>query len=346
MVRPETVRVPGRAGGAPGRSAFRPDGRTAAFFRFASRPLSSLWLFGALIVTLLCVLFAPALAVRSLPLPRVSLPASVEADQELYRLLIPDEPAAKGRAPAGGPGLKSLKLSSYTLRGGEGISQAAARMRVDVGTLLSFNDIRDARSLAAGTVLDVPNGNGVKHRVRRGDSLESIARAYGVPLEGILDWNGLASSVIKVGQELFIPGAHMSPSEVNRILGNLFAFPVTGRISSRFGERADPFTGVERFHNGIDIVNRPGTPVTAAMAGTVRSVAFNSNFGRYIILSHGGGFQSMYAHLGKALASPGRQVRQGEEIGELGNTGYSTGPHLHFSIFKGGEPVDPLRYLK
>jgi murein DD-endopeptidase MepM/ murein hydrolase activator NlpD len=149
-----------------------------------------------------------------------------------------------------------------------------------------------------------------------------------------------------VGQEIFVPGARMSPSDVNRILGNLFIYPVAGRISSRFGERPDPFTGVERFHNGVDIVNQPGTPVAAAMAGTVRSVAFNSNFGRYIILSHGGGFQTMYAHLNRAVVAPGETVRQGQKIAELGSTGYSTGPHLHFSVFKGGEPVDPLRFLK
>jgi murein DD-endopeptidase MepM/ murein hydrolase activator NlpD len=306
--------------------------------------MHSAWLVTALVVVLLGVLLVPALAIRSLPLPRMSLPASAAGEQELYRVVVPEEPQT--RAPANPALLRSLKVSEYTLRPGEGLSQVARKVRRDVGTLISFNGIRDARSLPAGTVLEVPNGDGMKHRVRRGDSLEGIARSYGVPLESVLDWNGLTSSVIQVGQEVFVPGARMSPSDVNRILGNLFLYPVLGRISSRFGERSDPFTGVERFHNGIDIVNRPGTDIDAAMAGTVRSVAFNANYGRYIILSHGGGFQTMYAHLNRAVVTPGETVRQGEKIGELGTTGYSTGPHLHFSIFKNGEPVDPLRFLK
>ncbi len=333
-----------RRGRPPGASQSpRPVG---PLLRGVSRALHSAWIVVVLIAVLLGVLLVPALATRSVLLPRVNLPSTAAGEQELYRIGVPEEAQAKSSPADNSGGLRGLRVSSYTLRAGEGLSQVARRLRRDVGTLISFNGIRDARALPAGMVLSVPNGDGVKHRVRRGDSLEGIARSYAVPLEGVLDWNGLTTSVIQVGQEIFVPGARMSPSDVNRILGNLFIYPVLGRISSRFGERSDPFTGVERFHNGIDIVNRPGTNVAAAMAGVVRSVAFNGNFGRYIILSHGGGFQTMYAHLNRAVVSPGESVRQGEKIAELGTTGYSTGPHLHFSVFKNGEPVDPLRFLK
>ena len=211
---------------------------------------------------------------------------------------------------------------------------------------MSWNGIRDGRGLAAGTVLDIPNADGLKYVVRRGDTLQGIARSWGVDFNGVLDWNRLASSVISVGQELFLPGARMNPNELSRILGSLFAYPVQGRISSYFGERSDPFTGVPNYHNGIDIVNRPGTPVLAAMAGTVAEVGFNYNYGNYVIMKHSGQYQTLYGHLTRYLVARGQKLQQGQELGELGSTGYSTGPHLHFSIFHNGQPVDPLRFLK
>ena len=138
----------------------------------------------------------------------------------------------------------------------------------------------------------------------------------------------------------------MNANELNRVLGNLFLYPVVGRISSYFGERPDPFTGVANYHNGIDIVNRPGTSIRAAMAGTVADVGFNYNYGNYVILKHSGQYQTLYGHLTRYLVRRGQRVQQGETIGELGTTGYSTGPHLHFSVFHNGQPVDPLRFLK
>jgi murein DD-endopeptidase MepM/ murein hydrolase activator NlpD len=100
-----------------------------------------------------------------------------------------------------------------------------------------------------------------------------------------------------------------------------------------------------RFHNGVDIVARLGTAVGAAMAGTVAAIGFNANYGRYVFLQHAG-FQTMYAHLSRITVGTGQKVGQGQKIGELGNTGYSTGPHLHFSVYRGAQPVDPLALLK
>jgi murein DD-endopeptidase MepM/ murein hydrolase activator NlpD len=267
-----------------------------------------------------------------------------QVERELYRLLIPEEPQRE-TAKSAPVLLSTLKVGRFSTREGDSISSIAQRFRLNLDTIISWNGIRDARAIPVGTLLEIPNANGLKYRVRRGDTLEGIARGWGIPLNEVLDWNRLTSSVISVGQNLFLPGARMSANELNRILGNLFIFPVRGRISSFFGDRNDPFTGVVRFHNGIDIVSAPGTPVTAAMAGTVRDVGFNNNFGRYIILSHSG-YQSMYAHLQRSLAPRGERVQQGQKIGEVGTTGYSTGPHLHFSIFRNGEAVDPLRFLK
>ena len=82
------------------------------------------------------------------------------------------------------------------------------------------------------------------------------------------------------------------------------------------------------------------------MAGTVAEVGFNYNYGNYVILKHAGQYQTLYGHLTRYVVVRGQKVQQGDKIGELGTTGYSTGPHLHFSIFHNGQPVDPLRFLK
>jgi len=133
--------------------------------------------------------------------------------------------------------------------------------------------------------------------------------------------------------------------ELNRVFGRLFIFPTRGRLTSRFGARVDPTTGISRFHNGIDLANSIGTPVVAAMSGKVSMLGYNPNFGKYIILSHPEGYQTLYGHLESFQARKGDRVKQGQCIGVMGNSGYSTGSHLHFSIFHKGEPIDPSRYL-
>jgi murein DD-endopeptidase MepM/ murein hydrolase activator NlpD len=332
------------AGSLPGAASRRIGFRGPIRFlvRLASNPLFTILLAAALF----SVIFIPLFLVNTHSI-RTSLPSSPDADEELSRIFIPEEAEATGSDSLSQAVLKSLKVGSYTVRRGDTLSQIAQSLRLDIGTLISFNGIRDARSLSAGAVLKVPNSNGLSYKVRRGDSLEKIARSFSVPLETILDFNSLTSSIIRAGQELFIPGAKMSTAEINKVLGNMFIYPVSGRITSRFGDRNDPFTGVVRAHNGIDIANNTGTPIAAAMAGDVASAGFNANYGNYVIIKHTGTvYQTLYGHLSKILVSRGQTVRQGQTIGLLGNTGYSTGPHLHFSVFKNGEAVDPLKYLK
>ncbi|MGA2762834.1 MAG: M23 family metallopeptidase [Spirochaetia bacterium] len=290
------------------------------------------------------LLFVPGLREAALPLERPLLPSPPETDQDVYRMLVPEEQPATGAGS--NPVLSStLKVADYRTQAGESISQIAQRFRLNLDTVISWNDIRDARSIHPGTVLSIPNSDGLKYTVRRGDTLEQIAKANGLPLNAVLDWNRLPSSTISVGQALFLPGVHMRTNDLNSVLGNLFIYPVRGKISSFFGSRPDPFTGVRRFHNGVDIVNAPGTPIMAAMEGTVEDVGFNNNYGYYVILRHSG-YQTLYGHLSRYLVERREKVQQGEKIGELGTTGYSTGPHLHFSIFRNGEAVDPLPFLK
>jgi murein DD-endopeptidase MepM/ murein hydrolase activator NlpD len=110
--------------------------------------------------------------------------------------------------------------------------------------------------------------------------------------------------------------------------------------------RSDPFTGLPRFHNGIDVANRIGTPIRAAASGRVVHVESQiGNYGRFVIVRHPDGFQTLYAHLNDFSVRTGEYVDRGEVLGVMGNTGRSTGPHLHFSVIHNGTFVNPLRYL-
>lgn len=118
------------------------------------------------------------------------------------------------------------------------------------------------------------------------------------------------------------------------------------RITSNFGYRSDPFSGRAAFHAGIDIAGKTGDPIYAAGAGKVVTVASDNSHGKYIVIEHPEGLESWYLHLSKMTISVGDQVSKGQEIGKLGSTGRSTGPHLHFEILKKGKTIDPLPYLK
>jgi murein DD-endopeptidase MepM/ murein hydrolase activator NlpD len=139
--------------------------------------------------------------------------------------------------------------------------------------------------------------------------------------------------------------------EATRVLEKLRMLPIawpteSGRITSEFGLRSDPFTRRLAQHSGIDIGGDSGDPVYAAGGGTVIESAHNRSRGHYIIIRHDSGYKSVYMHLRKRLAVKGQKVAQGEQIGLLGSSGRSTGPHLHFEIWKNDQAVDPLPYLQ
>ncbi len=240
----------------------------------------------------------------------------------------------------------ALEVASYTVQADDTLGEIALRYNLELDTLISFNQIEDVRRLQVGDVYQIPNRDGLLYTVKRGDSVSSIASEHGTTVNEILDVNDLPTRMITAGQVLFVPGARLNSTELRIILGELFAWPTRGRFTSGFGMRADPFTGLPRFHNGIDLANRVGTPIRAAASGRVVHVESQiGNYGRFVIVRHPDGFQTLYAHLNDFSVRTGQYVERGQTVGTMGNTGRSTGPHLHFSVIHNGTFVNPLRYL-
>jgi murein DD-endopeptidase MepM/ murein hydrolase activator NlpD len=121
--------------------------------------------------------------------------------------------------------------------------------------------------------------------------------------------------------------------------------PTSGWVTSRFGYRKSPFTGTRQFHAGLDIATRQGTPVIAPADGRVTFAGPKGLMGKMLTIRHGHGFVTRYGHLSKILKKAGDKVKRGEVIAQVGNTGRSTGPHLHYEVLLSGVPVNPARYI-
>lgn len=213
-----------------------------------------------------------------------------------------------------------------------------------------------------------PGGPGVIHHVQAGENLYRIGLAYGVPAKEIARANGVRDvTALQPGQRLFIPGARRrqrtdlarsspgqsaprrsgaSPEarekarETARHQTSLsFAWPVRGRLSSRFGMRSG------RPHEGIDIAARNGTAIYAAESGRVIFSGRMRGYGKVVILKHAGRYRSVYAHASRLLVKRGAFVERGQKIAEVGSTGRSSGPHVHFEIRRSETPQNPLAYL-
>lgn len=122
--------------------------------------------------------------------------------------------------------------------------------------------------------------------------------------------------------------------------------PVTeGFIGSGYGMRADPFTGALAMHAGLDFAAPPGTPIYAAAGGVVQSAEFQAHYGNTVVVDHGNGLSTLYAHASRMLVKAGDIVKKGQRIADVGTTGRSTGPHLHFEVHVNGQPQNPARFL-
>ena len=255
------------------------------------------------------------------------------------------------------------EIVSYTVKSGDTISAIAQSFGLKVNTILWANDLGSFSIIRAGDELKILPSNGFLYKVKSGDTLNKLAQDYKVELSEILETNTLnEKSSIVIGQELIIPGQKPVQSSVvassqgsytginvikdiiipdNAPVANVsgFLWPTPGRrITQYFSLR----------HNGLDIGDKIGTPIYAAESGTVEKSlsGYNGGYGLYVLLDHGNGVKTRYAHASQLLVSTGEKVEKGQVIALIGSTGRSTGPHLHFEILISGVARNPLDYIK
>lgn len=236
------------------------------------------------------------------------------------------------------------EISVYTVQEGDSLSQIAEMYGVTTNTIMWANDITKAKGIHEGDVLVILPIVGVRHTVAKGESLGSIVEEYGANLEEVLEYNNLASADdLVVGSELIIPGGEMH-TENEGVAHTVTPTKSSGGSSSGSGF-THPLPGAIRTqgihgYNGVDLAASAGTPIRAAAAGTVivaKSGGWNGGYGSYVVIKHQN-TQTLYAHLSSVSVGVGQSVTAGESIGIIGNTGKSTGTHLHFEVRGGINP--------
>jgi murein DD-endopeptidase MepM/ murein hydrolase activator NlpD len=247
----------------------------------------------------------------------------------------------------------TFSWSEYKVKQGDTVSGIAEKYSLSLGSIVAFNQLNEAWNLRSGKVLKIPNMDGVPYTIQKGDTISSIAAKMKVPQNAILDANEILSENIPAGKVIFIPGGKMDANALSRAIKRpvieRMIYPVNNRrITSNYGWREDPVnpvSGQMTFHRAVDLAGKMGDPVKASLKGTVLHVDNNRNLGNFIILKHVE-YQTLYAHLSAVSVKTGEQVSQGQLIGKVGETGYTTGPHLHFEVFRNGNRVNPLEVLR
>jgi len=240
------------------------------------------------------------------------------------------------------------EISLYVVKEGDTLPEIAKMFGVSVNTIIWANDLSGNKIKAGDTLVILPI-DGVQYEVQKGDTLESIAKKFGGDVDDIRRFNDLAiDAKLNVGDLIIIPDGEISaPPEPKPDL-NLPSRPVAAGFFAR--PVLANFRKSQGFHgrySAFDIAAPKGTPVLASAAGRVISAKdnnWNGGYGKMIVISHNNGTQTLYAHLSKVLVKVGDWVAQGALIGQVGSTGRSTGPHLHFEI-RGTNPRPILTKL-
>ncbi|MBD3270734.1 peptidoglycan DD-metalloendopeptidase family protein [Candidatus Peregrinibacteria bacterium] len=263
----------------------------------------------------------------------------------------------------------------HEVRPGETLSEIANDYGVSTNTVLWENGLSASSTIKPGDKIFVPPVDGVGYNVEKGDSIEKIAEKFGVETEAISKQNGLeGETTLVAGQSLFIPGAKPLPAPVirttpsyvassNRVVAsapsvassasigsNSTAAPAVGK-SMIWPTRGKVTQGYRAGHYAIDIADVSKPPIWAANSGTIIKVStgtWGGGYGNHVIIDHGNGLQTLYAHMETVAVSNGQQVGQGDVIGKMGRTGRvygRTGIHLHFEVRKNGIKQNPANYF-
>ena len=246
----------------------------------------------------------------------------------------------------------------HTVQPGETVSTIAQEYDISVSTILWENNLNSYSLIRPGDKLAILPASGISYTVQKGDNLVNIANKYDVQEDEILSFNKLASAnYLKIGQKIIIPGGTkrytapvanvynglsalkniVAPPSATAVAGNKMNWPTVGhRITQYYNWN----------HHAIDIANKIGTPLYAADAGVVEFAGWGTGYGNQIVINHGGGRKTRYAHASKLYVQKGDKVTKGQTIAAMGSTGWSTGPHIHFEVIINNVKYNPLDYIQ
>jgi murein DD-endopeptidase MepM/ murein hydrolase activator NlpD len=248
------------------------------------------------------------------------------------------------------------KTIEYVVQDGDTVSTIAKKFDVDTDTLLWQNDLTESSPIKPGQTLQVLPITGISHKVKKGDTVYSIAKKYDVDPQMIVNFpfNNYANDEtfeLAIGQTVIVPDGVMpkaqatsprirqiTPNAGTVVASGQFVWPASGTISQRF----------VWYHPALDIANRAAPGILAADAGTVVVAGWPDNYGygNRVVIDHGNGYRTLYAHLSAIYVVPGQTVNRGDSIGKMGSTGRSTGTHLHFEVLLNGANLNPLSVLQ
>jgi len=231
---------------------------------------------------------------------------------------------------------RSTAISVYVVREGDTLSDIARMFDVTVNTIIWANDIKRGNIIQPGDLLIILPISGLQYTVKKGDTLSGITKRYKGDIDEIIAYNGLPDNVLlTVGQIIIIPNGESDKPSVSPS-GRV----VRGGGPAYFGYYLRPISGSRRSqglhgYNAVDLAQSCGAPVRASASGRVivaRSFGWNGGYGKYLVVNHLNGTQTLYAHLNSMIVGNGWNVVQGQVIGYIGSTGLSTGCHVHFEI--------------
>lgn len=291
----------------------------------------------------------PEMRWKSIALPVIIIACVALFGLQANRGLIASRTVTQAQIVAGWKAA-GLELVTHTIAPRENFWKVAKLYQVNIDSIIGANQGLAKLSAAAGQTIRVPSQRGVVHRIEEGESTETIAELYSVPVASISAMNNLQRKHILVpGLELFIPRAKpvklSNEMTAQYRLRGIFGSPLPGRITSGMGMRKHPVGGFRGRHTGLDLAASPGTRIDAAAAGTVLQIGEGEYIGKFVILGHKDAYTTIYGHCSQILTTAGKTVKKGQIIARVGNTGRTTGPHLHFEIRKNGVPQNPLSYL-
>lgn len=243
------------------------------------------------------------------------------------------------------------EILKYAVESGDTVSSIAKKFQISINTILWANDLSGLSIIRPSDKLTILPISGVVHKVKKDDTISAIAKKYNVEQDAILSYNQLVNNdQLSIGQVLIVPDGEIQqiyqrtpsgfasvfkpPSSQKKAGG--FIWPTVSRSITQYYHWR---------HNAIDIGAKTGSPIYASMAGKIIKAGWSEGYGYNVIIDHGGGKKTLYAHLSKIYAQNNDQITQGSVIGAIGSTGWSTGPHLHFEIIINGTKVNPLSYL-